>query len=290
MSQFDRARMAAFIDDVINILQGRPLDLLSFEEVRDRLHLKQMVDRGVQEIPLDQIVGSVGREREFTRAFLPREEALRQRWQEVKNLAEGQVGFSPIEVYYVNDIYFVIDGHHRVSVARSLEAPTIEAHVKEFISTVALRQDSSIEEIVLKSGLAAFLETTGLEQEYMGQYEVTIPNGYERLLDHISVHRYYRGLETKQDVTWNDALDSWRDTVYKPMIQAIRKSGILEQFPEKTETDLYLYVMDHLHHLRQQYSIADQERDKVVKDFALSRKRKKGKKNLDEQQKTEPKK
>jgi putative ubiquitin-RnfH superfamily antitoxin RatB of RatAB toxin-antitoxin module len=262
--------------------------LLSFAEVRDRLLLKQIIDRGVQEIPLDRIVGSVGREREFTRAFLPREEALRQRWQGVNDLAEGQVGFPTIEVYYVNDIYFVIDGHHRVSVARSHEAPTIEARVKEFISPVTLSPNSTIEEIILKSGLAAFLETTGIEQEYLGQYEVTIPNGYERLLDHISVHRYYRGLDTKQDVTLNDALISWKETVYKPMIEAIRKSGILEEFPEKTETDLYLYVMDHLHHLRQRYGIADQERDKVVRDFALSGKRKKGKKNLEKKQKTEP--
>jgi hypothetical protein len=286
MSDFDRARMSAFIEDVLNILQGRPVDLLPFDEVRERLHLKQVLDRGIQEVPLDRIVGSVGREREFTRAFLPREEALRVRWQELRDLAEGLIGFPPVELYYVNGIYFVVDGHHRVSVARSLEAPTIEAHVKEFISPVSLTPDSSIEDIILKSGLAAFLDTTGLEQEYPGQYEVTIPNGYERLLDHISVHRYYRGLEEKKDVSWNDALISWRDTVYKPMIQAIRKSGILEQFPGKTETDLYLYVMDHLHHLRQRYTKAEHERERVVRHFALTSKRKKKKKVSEEQEKS----
>jgi hypothetical protein len=275
MSDFDRARMSAFMEDVLNILQGRPLDLLPFDEVRERLHLKQIVDRGIQEVPLDRIVGTVGREREFTRAFLPREEALRQRWEELKDLAEGLIGFPPVELYYVNDIYFVVDGHHRVSVARALEAPTIEAQVKEFISPVPLNPGSSIEEVILNSGLAAFLDTTGLEQEYPGQYEVTIPNGFERLLDHISVHRYYRGLETKKDVSWNEALTSWLDTVYKPMIEAIRKNRILEQFPGRTETDLYLYVMDHLHHLRQKYRQADQERDRVVRHFALSTKRKK---------------
>jgi hypothetical protein len=279
MSEFDRARLSAFIEDALNILQGRPSDLLPFDEVRERLKLKQIVDRGVQEVPLDRIVGSVGREREFTRAFLPREESLRKRWGELKDLAEGLTGFPPIELYYVNNIYFVVDGHHRVSVARSFGAPTIEGRVKEFVSPVELKPDSSIEEIILKSGLAAFLETTGLEQEYPGQYETTIPNGYERLLDHISVHRYYKGLETQSNVSWNDALISWRNTVYKPMIEAIQRNGILQQFPDKTETDLYLYVMDHLHHLRQLDSKASEERDHVVSHFALSKKPKKKKKS-----------
>jgi hypothetical protein len=278
MSDFDRARITALMNDLFNILQGRPVDLLPFDEVRERLHLKQIVNRGTHEVALDRIVGTVGRERDFNRAFLPREESLRQRWREMKELAEGSVGFSPVELYKVHDIYFVVDGHHRVSVARSLDAPTIEAHIKEFLSPVPLTSESSIEDVILKSALADFLETTGLIQEYPGQFETTTPNGYERLLDHISVHRYYRGIETKKDISWHDASISWRDSVYRPMIEAIRKSDILEQFPGKTETDLYLFVMDHLHHLRQRYGKAGDQRDRVVKHFALTEQSKKSRK------------
>jgi hypothetical protein len=279
MSDFDRARITALIDDLLSIVQGKPADLLPFHEVRERLHLKQIVDRGIQEIPLAPIVGTVGRERDFNRAFFPREESLRQRWKEVKELAEGPVGFGPIELYKVHDVFFVVDGHHRVSVARSLNAPTIEAQVKEFLSPIPLTPDTSIEEVILKSALVDFLETTGLVQQYPGEYEVSIPNGYQRLLDHISVHRYYRGVETRHDVSWDDALNSWRDTVYHPMVEAIRKSGILEQFTGKTETDLYLFVMDHLHHLRQRYGKASDQRDRVVRHFALSEQNKKSRKN-----------
>ncbi|HEY7160070.1 MAG TPA: hypothetical protein VH815_02375 [Acidobacteriota bacterium] len=278
MSDFDRARITAFIDDILSIVQGKPADLLPFHEVRERLHLKQLVDRGIQEIPLAPIVGTVGRERDFNRAFFPREESLRQRWKEVKELAEGPIGFPPVELYKVHDVFFVVDGHHRVSVARSLNAPTIEAHVMEFLSPIPLTPDTSIEELILKSALTDFLETTGLVQEYPGEYEVSIPKGYQRLLDHISVHRYYRGIETKHDISWQDALNSWRDTVYHPMVKAIRKSGILEQFPDKTETDLYLFVMDHLHNLRQRYGKASDQRDRLLKHFALSEQNKKSRK------------
>jgi hypothetical protein len=278
MSDFDRARITALIDDILSIVQGRPSDLLPFDEVRERLHLKQVVDRGIQEIPLSTIVGTVGRERDFNRAFFPRDESLRQRWKEMKELAEGPIGFPPIELYKVHDVYFVIDGHHRVSVARSLNAPTIEAHVKEFLSPIPLTVNSSIEEVILKSALADFLETTGLVQEYPAEYEVTIPNGYQRLLDHISVHRYYRGIESRQEVSWQDALNSWRDNVYHPMVEAIRRSAILEKFPDKTETDLYLFVMDHLHHLRQRYGKAGDQRDRLVRHFALTEQNKKSRK------------
>jgi hypothetical protein len=270
MSDFDSARLAALIVDLLNLVQGRTSDLLSFGEVRERLRLKQVIDRGVQEVPLSRIVGSLGREREFNRAFLPREESLRDRWQEVKDLAEGPTGFPPVELYYVNDVYFVVDGHHRVSVARALGAPAIEARVKEFISPVPLTPETSIEEVILKSGLADFLDTVGLEQTYPGEFELTEPNGYERLLDHISVHRYYLGLNQKRDINWREAVHSWLDTVYRPMIDVIRKSGVMEQFPGRTETDLYLYVMDHLHHLKQLYGNVGEDRERVVKHFQLS--------------------
>ena len=277
MSDFDRARLTALVNDLLNIWQGRPADLLPFSEVKERLNLKQILDRGIREVPLDRIVGTVGRQREFNRAFLPRQESLRQRWKEVMDLAEGSTGFPPVELYYVNDVYFVADGHHRVSVARSLNAPSIEARVREFLSPVPLKADSSIEDVILKSCLSDFLQTTGLLQEYPGEYELTVANGYERLLDHISVHRYYRGIETNQFVSWEDALISWRDSVYRPMLEAIRKSGFLNQFPENTETDLYLYIMDHLHHLRERYGRAGKQPERVVRHYALSKKRKKGK-------------
>ena len=96
MPAFDEARRAAVMKDLISSIQKRPSDLLPFDEIREKLHLKNIVDRGIREVPLDLIVGSVGRERAFNRTFLPREESLRKRWEEVKDLAEGPVGFPPV--------------------------------------------------------------------------------------------------------------------------------------------------------------------------------------------------
>jgi hypothetical protein len=256
MLPFEEARRSALMQDLIRLVTGRPADLLPFEAVRGRLNLTNFVDRGVQEVPLDRIIGSVGREADFNRAFLPRTEAVRERWKRVRALAEGPVGYPPVELYKVSDVYFVVDGHHRISVARSFGSPSIEAWVKEYLTRVSLASDESVEDILLKGELADFLEATGLVAAEANDYRLSDPGGYERLLDHIEVHRYYKNVEQQRELSPREAVASWRDTVYGPMIEVIRNSGILEEIPGSTETDLYLYVMDHLHYLRQRYAPA----------------------------------
>jgi len=254
VTRFQGARRAALMQDILAALRGRPVDLLPFDRVRAGLRLRHVVDRGTQDVPLDLIVGTLGREREFNREFLPRDESLRERWEEVEDLAEGLPGFPTVELYKVGEAYFVVDGHHRVSVARSLGVPTIEARVKEFLSPVAISPDASIEEILLQRGFADFLEATGLTPEAPDDFRVTEAGGYERLLEHITVHRYYRGVETGREPTWGETVASWCASVYRPMVEAIRRSGVMIEFPGRTETDLYLFTMDHLHHLRQRYA------------------------------------
>ena len=264
---FEAARRAAVMSDLLAVLAGRPTDLLPFETVRRELGLRHLVDRGMREVPLDRIVGTLGRPGEFNRAFLPRVEGLRDRWDRLKSLAEGPEGFPPVELYQVDQAYFVVDGHHRVSVARAMGAPTIEAHVTAFLTPVPLEPGVSLEEVLSYSGLGAFLEATGLDAETPDDYRVTVPDGYPRLIEHIRVHGYYKGIEERRDVPWHEEVASWRDNVYRPMIEVIRRSGILEEFPGRTEADLYLFVMDHLHHLREQYHDPRMPPDVAVEDF-----------------------
>ena len=80
MTRFDAARRDALMSDLVRAVRGLPSDLLPFDAVRETLRLKSFVDRGLHEVPLDQIVGSLGRVQEFNRAFLLCEESLRGRW------------------------------------------------------------------------------------------------------------------------------------------------------------------------------------------------------------------
>ncbi len=270
MSRFDAARRTALIRELLKPLRREPRDLLSFDDVRQQLRLRHLVDRGIEDVPLDKIVGSLGRADEFDREFLPRREALRDRWQQIEDLAEGPAGFPPVELYRVGDAYFVVDGHHRVSVARALAAPTIEARVQEFQTSVPLDPEDSPQEIVRKQGLVDFLEATGLEVTEHEDYGVTLPHAYQRLLEHICVHGYYLGVEHGRHFDWPEAVASWRDTVFRPTLETIRRHELMEAFPERTETDLYLYVMDNLHYLRQQYGPEASPPDRAVEDLKRS--------------------
>jgi len=251
MADFDDARWRALLHDLFAGIRGRPADLLSFEEVRERLGLRHVVDRGVQDVPLTAIVGSLGREREFTRDFLPRSDSLRGRWVDVLRLTKGLTGFPPVELYRVGDVYFVVDGHHRVSVARSIDSPAIEAHVREFVADVEFGPGDTLEEVILRSCFDDFVESTCLTRDEAEAFRVSTPEGYSKLLDHISVHRYYLGIELGREPDWCEAISSWRARVYDPMIAVIRERAILEQFPEQTEADLYLFAMQELHFLRE---------------------------------------
>lgn len=136
---------------------------------------------------------------------------------------------------------------------RALGAPTIEASVKEFVTPVPLDPEASVEEVLAQRGYAEFLELTGLAPEHPDDFRVSSPHGYERLLDHVHVHRHYLGIEGARAIPWADAVRSWVESVYRPMAATIRAHGPLEAFPPATEADLYLAAMDHLHHLRERH-------------------------------------
>lgn len=137
VQDFRRARRQAAIQEVLARLGGKSLRLLAFEEVRTHLAEQTPLPRGLKEIPLDAIVGSVGRYADFNRQFLPKLESQLGRWARVRIATENK-GLPPIEVYQLGKVYFVLDGNHRVSVARQLGAKSIEAHVTEISLEVPL--------------------------------------------------------------------------------------------------------------------------------------------------------
>ncbi|MCB0210644.1 MAG: hypothetical protein KDJ52_14995 [Anaerolineae bacterium] len=132
---FAGARNRILWERISNIITNKPGKLLSFYEVQQALSLHISNDKGLQEVSIDQIVGSVGRHQEFTRSFLPKNQYSEQRWCRVDGVYY-QKGFEPIRVYKVSHVYFVVDGNHRVSVSRSHHIKTIEAYVVEYPSAV----------------------------------------------------------------------------------------------------------------------------------------------------------
>ncbi len=249
-ADFAAARIKAFFRQVFAFLTGQRDELLAFDEVREKLRIGGPIYRGVQTVPINRILGSVDRYKDFDRAFLPKQDFMADRWQKVTRAWYQDVNLPPILCYKVGDVYFVVDGHHRVSVAREKGQAEIEAEVRECAVRVPVTPDLDPDDLEVLGAKVEFLERTGLDRLRPPlDLDVTILGGYDRMLEHIAVHRYFMGLELKRDIPEAEAVAHWYDTVYTPIVAVIREAGILKAFPGRTEADLYLWVLDHRHYL-----------------------------------------
>jgi len=254
VSDFHKARNRAILREIIARFTGKSTELLSYEEVRQKLKARESSSAGLQEIPLDAIVGSVNRYSDFTRDFLPRQNFSQGRWARVKVATTGLVGLPPIEVYQIGETYFVKDGNHRVSVARESGAVSIQAYVTQVRSRVPLTPDVHPEDLILMAELVEFLERTRIDELRPGaDLRVTVPGQYSVLEEHISVHRYYMGIDEQREIPYEEAVGHWYDAVYLPIVDTIREQGILHYFPGRTEADLYLWIAGHRAALQEQF-------------------------------------
>lgn len=249
---FTRARTKAFFHTILDRLAGRERRLLPFKEVADKLRIGGSVYRGVQPVPVKNIIGSVGRYHDFDAAFLPTQDHTAWRWKSINRAFYQEVDLPPVKLYKVGDAYFVLDGNHRVSVAREHNVEFIDAEVIECQARVPVTADLQAGDLEILGEYASFLERTHLDRLRPDQaIQFTIAGGYEALLEHIAVHRYFMGLEQQREIPEDEAVTHWYDTVYLPIVQLIREQNILADFPGRTEADLYLWIMDHLHYLRE---------------------------------------
>jgi nucleotide-binding universal stress UspA family protein len=262
---FQSARNKAALKEILARIKGDNNRLLSYDEVRDKLKLRGGSDLGLHEIPLDAIVGSVGRYSDFSRDFLPLQDVNEERWARIKVAATGMVGLPPIEVYKIGETYFVKDGNHRVSVARNLGAKFIQAYVTEVRTRVPITPDIKPDDLIIKAEYSRFLEQTRLDElRPDADLTVTVPGKYQILADHIDVHRYFMGLEWQRDISYEEATTHWYDTVYMPIVHIIREKGILRYFPERTETDLYLWIAEHQAAIEEELGWNIQPEDAVI--------------------------
>lgn len=266
-SDFARARLKAFLNRIRSVIDGQPRTLLSYDEVKEKLRLGGPIYRGVKTVRVDKIVGSLNRYHQFDRAFLPLEDQIASRWQNIDRAFYQEISLPPVVLYQVGDVYFVVDGHHRVSVAREQGQEFIDAEVRECSTKVNITPDLRPEDLQILGQKVFFLERTGLDRiRPKASIKLTIPDGFDRMLEHIAVHKYFMGLDLQRSISDEEAVAHWYDTVYLPIVRIIRRRSILKEFPGKTEADLYLWVLD-----RQSYLYAEGQDlmppAKAAKDF-----------------------
>jgi hypothetical protein len=252
-ADFDRAHRKAFLNDLVANLARRPNWLIAFEEVKQAIPIKGEAYKGIHTVPVDSIVGSVDRYRDFDRAFLPTQTNTRSRWESVDRANLTDVILPPVQLYKMGEVYFVKDGNHRVSVAREKGADYIDAEVIELTTKVPLTPDTDPRDLLKMGEYARFLECTELDKHRPDIHiDFTSLGRYDDLIEHISAHRWYMGIEQNRPIEWQEAVLDWYDNIYKPLADIIERTGILRDFPRHTVGDLYLWIMDHRWYLREE--------------------------------------
>jgi hypothetical protein len=246
IQDFDSARARAFRRSLRALFTGRVPRLRSMEPMLKAAGLEGRAYGGVREIPVDRIVGSAAPEAktgDFDPGFLPINRRMRERWTRIyQAMVEGDE-LPPIDVYQVDGNYYVIDGHHRVSVARNLGRPMINARVINVKTRAPLDPDVDRGTLLRAAEYAAFLDTTQLHRTRPeARLECSRLGRYDEILQHILGHAYFLSLEQHRQVPLKEAAASWYDHVYKPIAEAIRRHKVLEQLPGWTEADVYAEV------------------------------------------------
>ncbi len=243
---FDAARFRAFRRAVRATLTGRARGLVSLDRVLEAAGREGRSDKGERDIPLEKIVGSASADAkrgDFDPGFLPTNRRLRDRWSRIYSaMVEGDE-LPPIDAYKVGEGYYVIDGHNRVSVARSLGRATIPARVVEVRTRAPLAGEVNAGELLRAAEYARFLEGTQLDLvRPQARLECSRLGRYDEILKHILGHMYFLGLESGAEVSLPEAAASWFDNVYTPIVNVIRRHGVLAELPGWTEADLYVEI------------------------------------------------
>jgi ParB/Sulfiredoxin domain len=219
--------------------------LLELAEVERRLKPFGRHYLGVREIPLHALVGTDSRADAFTRDFRPLHAFSRDRLRSLQRaFADG--AFPPIVAVKLGETYFVIDGHHRVALARRAGAAAIDGDVTELTARVALPAGADMLEVVLRELERIFLEDSGLAAARPGvRIAVSRPAHYLELLENIQVHGYHVMRGRGHVVEDAEIAADWYDAIYTPTLVAIDGLRLGRSYRDALPGDLFLVLHRH---------------------------------------------
>ena len=263
---FARARRARLLSDVSRRLRREPDDvglILPFEEVVEALGRTGQVDRGLQVVPLDMIVGTVDRAVDFDRGFRPTSARLRSRWERIAAAQRRGEALPPISLFQIGDLFFVRDGHHRVSVAKSLGRDDIDAYVTEVTTRLKLGADLRVSELPLKDHERLFRERVPLDVERRARIKLSDPWDFGVLAEAVEAWGFRLMQERGHYYERAEVARAWFDEEYVPVSELISAGELVER--GETETDAYLRVAADRYLLLRTHEWSDEVLDELRK-------------------------
>jgi hypothetical protein len=241
-TDFLRARRRAALGAMVARLRGEPDDVrhvLPYEEVVAALGFVSEHSAGTAVVPLDAIVGTVDRGRDFDRSFRPTTGRVRSRWEHIAAAMRRGESMPPVDLVRIGQIYFVRDGHHRVSVARALGRGDIDAMVTDVVTRVGAERAITLEELPLKSHQRVFFERVPLPDNARAEIKLTDPWDYGRLAEAVEAWGFRTSQERGEPVSRRETAYLWLENEYRPVIEMLRGADLIGTI---TETEAYMRV------------------------------------------------
>lgn len=267
---FYKARNRALFNEVQHFLKPDEASLISFSDIKQLLKPSNEVYKGMQVVPINLIVGSEGRYRDFDNHFFPKSLHLKERWEHIDMAHLQDVNLPPISLYELGGLYFVRDGNHRVSVARARGIENIDAEVVSLQSEIKLNvgdtKEKMVKQVINYEKRVFYSETNFGDITDYWRLDFSTTGQYDVIYNHILIHKYYINQDKTEEISMTDAIMSWFNTVYLPVIHVIEHQHIMKRFPHRTMGDMYVWIIKYWDNLKKKFG-QDFSLDKAAEDF-----------------------
>ena len=188
--------------------------------------------RGTRTIPLDRIVGSVGRYNDFDARFQIRSHMPVEQLEAIKQAYKRGKTLPPVKLYQIKNEYYVLDGNHRIAALKEIGRDDVRAKIIEFIPS-----EKSVGNLIYREK-AEFDDLTQLPAEI----ELTELGQYRHLMRQIEDHQKFLQTQTGHEIAFQEVALDWYRTIYIPLIEIIKNGNLQSYFPERSLGDLFVYI------------------------------------------------
>lgn len=262
-ADFARARRRARLSKAVSRLRRQPDDVtqvLPYDEVVAALGETGQRELGLMDVPVDAIVGSVDRTGQFDRAFRPITATTRDRWARINAAQRRGETVPPVRLRKVGGMYFVVDGHHRVSIARNRGNPTIDAYVTETLTSVDADGIHSNRDLVLKDHRRIFLSRVPLSDDRAATIVLPNPWKYAELAENVEAWGFRAMQAEGAFLDRGEVAGRWFTTEYEPVVAAARAIGLA---PNHADAELYLWIAAERYRLIRRHEWTDEVFERV---------------------------
>ncbi len=267
---FSKVRNKALVNSLQHFLSPEETQLISLNDIKEMLHPDNEVYVGMKTVPVENIIGSEGRYNDFDNLFFPKHSHLKNRWLNIDKAYMKGVILPAVTLYEIGGVYFVRDGNHRVSVAKARGVEFIDAEVTSLRTEIRLKpgksMDTIIKQIIAYEKRLFYAKTNYGDITGDWSLDFTATGQYDVIYNHILTHKYYINLNQVEEISMTDAIMSWRNTVYMPVVNTIIQHKIMRKFKRRTVSDLYVWLIKYWDELKKALG-EDLPLDDVLEDF-----------------------